>query len=467
MLSHLRRVVDTALIFFLGVISTMYLSRVLRRPLLRRAFSSYNSFFVMSLEDQLSSQKGVSINGVLSRGLPFIGSVSREDAAVSDTNCYGCRTLPLPTADNSEIVRTDMSRRNAAENVLSSSTFVLGKQGVALSPHGACVLQVRHYSSQCNDKYPKYKNKLLEKIPKYVKIVEVGPRDGLQNEKNIVPTDVKIELIKMLASSGLPVVEATSFVSPKWVPQLADAKFVMQAVQNVQGSKLPVLTPNLKGLEAAVAAGAKEVAVFASASESFSKSNINCTVEESLIRYRDIASAAEKLSLPVRGYVSCVVGCPVEGVVSPSQVAYVAKELSNMGCYEISLGDTIGVGTPGTVIPMLEAVIDVVPVEKLAVHFHDTYGQALSNILISLQMGISVVDSSIAGLGGCPYAKGASGNVATEDVVYMLNGLRVETNVDLQKLLLAGDFICKHLNRASGSKAATALSKTLAHASKL
>ncbi|XP_021745781.1 hydroxymethylglutaryl-CoA lyase, mitochondrial-like isoform X2 [Chenopodium quinoa] len=355
-----------------------------------------------------------------------------------------------------------MSRRNAVEVVLSSSAFVYGKHRVAVSPHHACSMQTHHYSSQGNDK-----NKLLERIPKYVKIVEVGPRDGLQNEKDIVPTDVKIELIKMLASSGLPVVEATSFVSPKWVPQLADAKLVMQAVQNLQGSKFPVLTPNLKGLEAAVAAGAKEVAVFASASESFSKSNINCTVEESLIRYRDVARAAEKLSLPVRGYISCIVGCPVEGAVSPSQVAYVARELSNMGCYEISLGDTIGVGTPGTVIPMLEAVIDVVPVEKLAVHFHDTYGQALSNILLSLQMGISAVDSSIAGLGGCPYAKGASGNVATEDVVYMLNGLGVETRVDLQKLLVAGDFICKHLSRASGSKAATALSKTLARASKL
>ncbi|XP_021862282.1 uncharacterized protein [Spinacia oleracea] len=444
----------------------MYLQKVLRRPLLKRTFASSNSSLAMSMEDQLRIQKEANI-GVLSGGFLSAGSLSAKDSATSDTYCNGWKVQQLPTADNCKIIRTNISRRNAAEDVLSSSTFLHGRHRVAVSPHDACVLQTRHYSSQCNDNYPKYKNTLLERIPKYVKIVEVGPRDGLQNEKYIVPTDVKIELIKMLAFSGLPVIEATSFVSPKWVPQLADAKFVMQAVQNVQGSRFPVLTPNLKGLEAAVAAGAKEVAVFASASESFSKSNINCTIEESLIRYRDVASAAEKFSLPVRGYISCVVGCPVEGAVSTSQVAYVAKELSDMGCYEISLGDTIGVGTPGTVIPMLEAVIDVVPIEKLAVHFHDTYGQALSNIFLSLQMGISAVDSSIAGLGGCPYAKGASGNVATEDVVYMLNGLGIETKVDLQKLLLAGDFICKHLGRASGSKAATAFSKTFAHASKL
>ncbi|XP_010673052.2 uncharacterized protein LOC104889511 isoform X1 [Beta vulgaris subsp. vulgaris] len=445
----------------------MFLSKVLSRALLRRDFSSSKSLYMTSMEDKLNIQKGANIVGALPRSLLFVGTASGEDVATSGSYCNEWRAQQLLMADNCEIERIEMTRRNVVMNVLSSSPFVHGKLKGAVCPHYACALQTRHYSSLCNGEFPKYKNKLLERIPKYVKIVEVGPRDGLQNEKNIVPTDVKIELIKMLASSGLPVVEATSFVSPKWVPQLADAKFVIQAVQNVQGSRFPVLTPNLKGLEAAVAAGAKEVAVFASASESFSKSNINCTVEESLARYRDVASAAEKLSLPVRGYISCVVGCPIEGAVSPSQVAYVAKELSNIGCYEISLGDTIGIGTPGTVIPMLEAVIDVVPVEKLAVHFHDTYGQALSNILLSLQMGISTVDSSIAGLGGCPYAKGATGNVATEDVVYMLNGLGVETNVDLQKLLLAGDFISKHLSRASGSKAATALSKTLIHSSKL
>ncbi|KAL0923057.1 hypothetical protein M5K25_007102 [Dendrobium thyrsiflorum] len=325
-----------------------------------------------------------------------------------------------------------------------------------------------YYSSCINEiEIRDLASKVLGGLPKFVKIVEVGPRDGLQNEKNIVPTFVKVELIRRLIASGLPVVEATSFVSPKWVPQLADAKDVMEAIRDIEGVRLPVLTPNLKGFEAAVANGAKEIAVFASASESFSKSNINCSIDESLARYREVTSAAEKCSILVRGYVSCVVGCPVEGVVPPLKVAYVARKLLEMGCSEISLGDTIGVGTPGTVIPMLEAVTTVVPVEKLAVHFHDTYGQSLSNILVSLQMGISTVDSSVAGLGGCPYAKGASGNVATEDVVYMLNGLGIKTNVDLGKLLGAGDFICKHLGRQSGSKAAIALSRATANASKL
>lgn len=297
-------------------------------------------------------------------------------------------------------------------------------------------------------------NMIFKGIPKYVKIVEVGARDGLQNEKNLVPTSVKIELIHRLASAGLSVVEATSFVSPKWVPQLADARDVIGSVKNLDTARLPVLVPNLKGFEAAVRAGAKEIAVFASASEAFSKSNINCTIKESLARYRDVTHAAAKLNIPVRGYVSCVIGCPVEGIIPPSKVANVAKELHDMGCCEISLGDTIGIGTPGTVIPMLVAVMSAVPVEKLAVHFHDTYGQSLSNILVSLQMGISTVDSSVAGLGGCPYAKGASGNVATEDVVYMLEGLGIKTNVDLEKLLEAGEFICQHLGRPSGSKAA-------------
>ncbi|KAL2973235.1 hypothetical protein AAZX31_14G035500 [Glycine max] len=309
--------------------------------------------------------------------------------------------------------------------------------------------------------------KFLNSIPKFVKIVEVGPRDGLQNEKNIVPTSVKIELIHRLASTGLSVIEATSFVSPKWVPQLADANDVMQAVHNLRGIRLPVLTPNLKGFEAAMASGAREVAIFASASESFSKSNINCSIEESLIRFRAVTRAAKQLSIPVRGYVSCVAGCPVEGPIPPSKVAYVAKELYDMGCFEISLGDTIGVGTPGTVVPMLLAVMAVVPIDKIAVHFHDTYGQSLPNILVSLQMGISTVDSSVAGLGGCPYAKGASGNVATEDVVYMLNGLGVKTNVDLGKLMLAGDFISNHLGRPSTSKTAIALNRVTSNASKI
>ncbi|KAF8671575.1 hypothetical protein HU200_049896 [Digitaria exilis] len=296
-------------------------------------------------------------------------------------------------------------------------------------------------------------------LPRFVKIVEVGPRDGLQNEKGTVPTSVKIELIHKLVAAGLSVVEATSFVSPKWVPQLADAKDVLKGIQQLPDVRYPVLTPNLRGFEAAVAAGAKEIAVFASASESFSKSNINCTIEESLVRYHDVTAAAKKHGLLIRGYVSCVIGCPVEGAIDPSKVAYVAKELYKMGCSEISLGDTIGVGTPGSVVAMLEAVMSFVPVDKIAVHFHDTYGQALANILVSLQMGISIVDSSVSGLGGCPYAKGATGNVATEDVVYMLHGLGIETNVDLNKLMEDGDYISKHLGRPLGSRTAAALRK--------
>ncbi|KAL6595438.1 hypothetical protein ACP70R_047778 [Stipagrostis hirtigluma subsp. patula] len=322
------------------------------------------------------------------------------------------------------------------------------------------LLRCRNADSSCNDvELRDLPRKVLSDLPRFVKIVEVGPRDGLQNEKGNVPTSVKIQLIHKLVAAGLSVVEATSFVSPKWVPQLADAKDVLTGIPRVPNVRFPVLTPNLRGFEAAVAAGAEEIAVFASASESFSKSNINCTIEESLVRYRDVTAAAKKHGLRIRGYVSCVVGCPVEGAINPSKVAYVAKELYNMGCSEISLGDTIGVGTPGSVIAMLEAVMPFVPVDKIAVHFHDTYGQALANILVSLQMGISIVDSSVSGLGGCPYAKGATGNVATEDVVYMLHGLGIQTNIDLNKLMEAGDYISKHLGRPLGSKTATALRK--------
>ncbi|XP_043916008.1 hydroxymethylglutaryl-CoA lyase, mitochondrial [Protopterus annectens] len=294
-------------------------------------------------------------------------------------------------------------------------------------------------------------------LPSRVKIVEVGPRDGLQNEKTVVPTEVKIKLINMLSEAGLPVIEATSFVSPKWVPQMADQIDVMKGIIKYQNVSYPVLTPNLKGFQAAVAAGAKEVSIFGAASEQFSQKNINCSIEESLQRFSDVMKAAKEANIPVRGYISCVLGCPYEGVVAPSKVAEVAKKLYSMGCYEISLGDTIGVGTPGNMAKMLSAVIKEVPVNCLAVHCHDTYGQALANILVALQLGVSVVDSSVAGLGGCPYAKGASGNVATEDVVYMLNGLNIQTGVNLQKLMDAGAFICSSLNRRSGSKVAQAL----------
>ncbi|KAL4624112.1 hydroxymethylglutaryl-CoA lyase, mitochondrial isoform X1 [Arapaima gigas] len=297
---------------------------------------------------------------------------------------------------------------------------------------------------------------LAKALPEQVKIVEVGPRDGLQNEKVIVPTDVKIQLIDMLSEAGLPVIEATSFVSPKWVPQMADQVEVMRGICRQPGVVYPVLTPNLKGFQAAVKAGADEVAIFGAASELFSKKNINCSVEESLQRFEEVTQAAKAAGVRVRGYVSCVLGCPYEGQVSPHKVAQVAKRLYTMGCYEISLGDTIGVGTPGSMQAMLAAVSKEVPVDSLAVHCHDTYGQALANILIALQMGVRVVDASVAGLGGCPYAQGASGNVATEDVVYMLHGLGIHTGVDLQKLMDAGAFICRSLNRRTSSKVAQA-----------
>ncbi|XP_066494449.1 hydroxymethylglutaryl-CoA lyase, mitochondrial [Tiliqua scincoides] len=296
-------------------------------------------------------------------------------------------------------------------------------------------------------------------LPKHVKIVEVGPRDGLQNEKNIVPTQVKINLIDMLSETGLSVIEATSFVSPKWVPQMADHAEVMQGIRKVPGISYPVLTPNLKGFQAAVAAGAKEVSIFGAASELFTRKNINCSIDESLQRFSDVLDAAKAASIPVRGYVSCVLGCPYEGKVAPAKVAEVSKKLYAMGCYEISLGDTIGVGTPGSMKEMLSTVMKEVPVGALAVHCHDTYGQALANTLIALQMGVNVVDSSVAGLGGCPYAQGASGNVSTEDMVYMLHGLGIHTGVDLLKLLEAGTFICKALSRRTNSKVAQASCK--------
>ncbi|XP_063782683.1 hydroxymethylglutaryl-CoA lyase, mitochondrial-like isoform X1 [Pseudophryne corroboree] len=296
-------------------------------------------------------------------------------------------------------------------------------------------------------------------FPKEVKIVEVGPRDGLQNEKTVVPTEVKIQLINMLSESGLQAIEATSFVSPKWVPQMADHISVMQGIKQFPNVSYPVLTPNLTGFQAAVECGAKEVAIFGAASELFSKKNINCSIEESLQRFKAVTAAAKEVNIPVRGYVSCVLGCPYQGKVSPSKVAEVAHQMFSMGCYEISLGDTIGVGTPGSMRDMLTAVMDVIPAKALAVHCHDTYGQALANILVALQMGVQVVDSSIAGLGGCPYAQGASGNVATEDVAYMLEGLGIHTGVDLKKLTEAGAFICKALGRRSNSKVAQAMCK--------
>jgi hydroxymethylglutaryl-CoA lyase len=294
-------------------------------------------------------------------------------------------------------------------------------------------------------------------LPRQVKIVDVGPRDGLQNEPRSVPAAVKIELIERLAEAGVPVVEATAFVSPKWVPQMADGAEVMRGIARKPGVSYPVLVPNMKGFEAAMAAGADEIAVFGAASETFSQKNINCSIAESLERFAPVIEAAKDRNVKVRGYISCVVGCPYEGEVKPKVVAEVARRLFAMGCYEISLGDTIGVGTPGRVRQMLAAVARDVPVKRMAVHFHDTYGQALANIYAALEEGVHVVDSSVAGLGGCPYAKGASGNVATEDVIYMLDGLGIETGVDLDQVFETGRFICDELGREAASKVHKAL----------
>lgn len=289
------------------------------------------------------------------------------------------------------------------------------------------------------------------------RIVEVGPRDGLQNEPGEVPTSVKLELIERLADAGLPAVEATAFVSPKWIPQMADHTEVLEGIRRKPGVAYPVLTPNLKGFEAARAAGAQEVAVFAAASEAFSRKNINCSIAESLQRFAPVLDEAKKHGIKVRGYVSCVLGCPYEGEVKPAKVAEVAGALYGMGCYEVSLGDTIGVGTPAKTKAMIEACTAKVPVEKLAGHYHDTYGQSLANIYASLECGVATFDSSIAGLGGCPYASGASGNVATEDVVYMLQGLGISTGVDLAKLVDIGQWISGVLGKASNSKAGKAI----------
>jgi hydroxymethylglutaryl-CoA lyase len=294
-------------------------------------------------------------------------------------------------------------------------------------------------------------------LPKTVKIVEVGARDGLQNEKTVIGLADKLSLIEELSLAGLKVIEAGSFVSPKWVPQMADSAQVFASLQRKTGVTYTALTPNMQGFEAALAAGADEVAIFGAASESFSQKNINCSIAESLQRFTPVIAAAKANHIKVRGYVSCVLGCPYEGDITPQKVAEVSKQLLEMGCYEISLGDTIGVGTPRKTQAMLEAVLAHIPVNQLAVHFHDTYGQSLANILIALQLGISVIDSAVAGLGGCPYAKGASGNVATEDVVYMLNGMGIETGVDINLLAKAGRNIMQILGRAPQSKVAQVL----------
>ena len=300
-------------------------------------------------------------------------------------------------------------------------------------------------------------------LPKKVKMVEVGPRDGLQNEAQNVPTAVKIELIDRLTDAGLPVIEATAFVSPKWVPQMADNAEVMAGIRRRPGVDYPVLVPNRKGLAAAIAAGCDEVVVFGAASEAFSRRNTNCTIDEGLARFSEVCAEAIAKGLRVRGDISVCLACPYEGDVKPAQVTRVARELYAMGCYEITICDTIGAGTPGKTRAVIEDVAKYVPVGKLAGHFHDTYGQALANTLAALECGVATFDSSVAGLGGCPYAKGATGNVASEDVLYMLDGLGIETGVDIGKLIAAGDFICNALGRATLSRAARAIAaKTLA-----
>ena len=294
-------------------------------------------------------------------------------------------------------------------------------------------------------------------FPQRVRIVEVGPRDGLQNEAMTVPAEIKIRLIELLVEAGLDTIECGAFVSPKWVPQMATSGEVFRALEPRDGVAYPMLVPNLKGLELALAAGVKEIALFAAASETFSQKNTNCSIAESIDRFRDVSRQALAAGLRVRGYISCVLGCPYEGEVEFDTVLMLTETLLEQGCYEVSLGDTIGVGTAGQAQALVDGLARRVPVNRLAAHFHDTYGQALANLHAVLQCGISVVDSSVAGLGGCPYAKGATGNVATEDVVYMLDGMGIETGVDMDRLLEAGRFISDFLGREPVSRAATAL----------
>ncbi len=301
------------------------------------------------------------------------------------------------------------------------------------------------------------------KLPRKVRIVEVGPRDGLQNEKAMVPTAVKVALIDGLTDAGLMAIEATAFVSPKWVPQMADNAQVMAAIRRKPGVRYPVLTPNLKGFEAALAARCDEVAVFVSASESFSRKNINCSIAQSLENARPVAAAARAHGVRLRGYISCTLGCPYEGDIAPERVRDVAAALAAMGCYEISVADTIGTGTPGKTQAMLTMVASAVPMGELAGHFHDTYGQALANIYAAMELGVATFDSSVAGLGGCPYARGATGNVATEDVLYLCDGLGIETGIDMTRLRRAGNAISDFLGRPPVSRVARALNAKEPH----
>ena len=297
---------------------------------------------------------------------------------------------------------------------------------------------------------------MFDLLPQTVEIVEVGPRDGLQNEKTSLTAQDKIDFINQLSLVGVKRIEAGSFVSPKWVPQMASSDEVLRTIKRISGVRYSALTPNMKGFDLAMQAHAQEVAVFGAASESFSQKNINCSIHESLERFAPVIEKATQQGIPVRGYVSCVLGCPYEGDIKVQDVVSVSKTLLDMGCYEISLGDTIGVGTPLKTKVLIEACLQVIPRNQLAVHFHDTYGQALANILTAIQLGIRVIDSSVAGLGGCPYANGASGNVASEDVVYMLHNMGIETGINLDKLIQVGHSISLKLNRKNGSKVGVA-----------
>jgi isopropylmalate/homocitrate/citramalate synthase len=348
-----------------------------------------------------------------------------------------------------------MNRLLLSSSILKSKNLNLQRLVLRQQQPSSILLQKKNtYNYSTNTTVSKSPTQI---IPNEVRIVEVGPRDGLQNESGLVPTEAKVSLIEDLAECGLQSIEATAFVSAKWVPQMGDNENVMRMLRKKPGVSYPVLTPNVTGYEKAVSVGATEVAIFAAASEAFSKKNINCTIEQSLERFRPVTELAKTQNIKVRGYVSCVVGCPYQGYVDPSKVAEVSAKLYEMGCYEISLGDTIGIGSAGPTRQMIRAVKRVVPATALAVHYHDTYGQALANILVALEEGISVVDSSVAGLGGCPYARGATGNVATEDVVYMLDGLGVKTGINLNALVDVGNRISNLLVRKNNSRTATAL----------
>jgi len=299
---------------------------------------------------------------------------------------------------------------------------------------------------------------------KNVRLVEVGPRDGLQNEKQIIDTNIKVELVNRLQRAGCKYIEVGAFVSPKAVPRMADSSDVFKLIERTDGITYAALTPNLKGFEGAIQVQANEVAIFTAASEAFNMANIRCSIEDSIARFEPVLEAARSQNIPVRGYVSCIAGCPYQGYVDPDKVREVTQILLDKGCYEVSLGDTIGVGTPGAIAAVLKTVLETIPASKIALHLHDTYGQALANILVGLQHGIRTFDSSVAGLGGCPYAPGASGNVATEDVVYMMDGLGIDTGISLDELVTVGNFISDALGRPNGSKVGNAVKAACAKA---